>query len=189
MVTNCARCITKPSLPDSVFCDGCLKIIKRFYADPARQRRVMSKIRNNWRHDPEGGEISRLSPKLRRFVLAAIDSVSDMRTETERNEAVRAMRENVPDLSVLAYDQIRSLNGEPSRFTTLSRPAAVRPLRSANTKNAATGRCGGAQSWTCKADRSGIGGNTPQDCDWPVCGCDPYADKVIAALQESGKLP
>lgn len=38
----------------------------------------------------------------------------------------------------------------------------------------------------CKADRSGAGGNTPQDCDWPCCGCDPYADKVIAVLQERG---
>jgi hypothetical protein len=44
------------------------------------------------------------------------------------------------------------------------------------------------QGWKCKADRSGIGGNDPQDCDWPGCGCDPHADKVIAALQESGKL-
>jgi hypothetical protein len=69
-----------------------------------------------------------------------------MRTEAERADAVRVMRENVPSLSVLAYDQIRSLNGEPSRFTTLSRPAAARPLRSANAKNAATGRCGGAHS-------------------------------------------
>lgn len=28
----------------------------------------------------------------------------------------------------------------------------------------------------------------PQDCDWPVCGCDPHATKVIEALQESGAL-
>lgn len=39
--------------------------------------------------------------------------------------------------------------------------------------------------WKCKAQRTA---DPPQDCDWPVCGCDPYADKVIAALQESGKL-
>lgn len=25
----------------------------------------------------------------------------------------------------------------------------------------------------------------PVDCDWPVCGCDPAADKVIEALEES----
>lgn len=29
----------------------------------------------------------------------------------------------------------------------------------------------------------------PQDCNWPVCGCDPYADKVIDSLQESGHMP
>jgi hypothetical protein len=26
----------------------------------------------------------------------------------------------------------------------------------------------------------------PQDCDWPFCGCDPHATKVIEALQEMG---
>ena len=43
-------------------------------------------------------------------------------------------------------------------------------------------------AWKCKARASNMGANDPQDCDWPVCGCDPYADKVIEALQESGKL-
>lgn len=38
----------------------------------------------------------------------------------------------------------------------------------------------------CKADKSGEGGNDPQDCDWPGCGCDPYASEVIAAIEESG---
>lgn len=28
----------------------------------------------------------------------------------------------------------------------------------------------------------------PQDCDWPLCGCDPHAEKVIEALKEAGKL-
>jgi hypothetical protein len=43
--------------------------------------------------------------------------------------------------------------------------------------------------WTCAAHKQGsAGGNDPQECDWPTCGCDPYADKVIASLQESGLL-
>lgn len=29
----------------------------------------------------------------------------------------------------------------------------------------------------------------PQDCDWPVCGCDPQANKVMDALMERGLLP
>jgi hypothetical protein len=48
------------------------------------------------------------------------------------------------------------------------------------------------RSWTCGARRQGsIGGNDPADCNWPICGCDPYADKVIEALLEMGllKLP
>jgi hypothetical protein len=39
--------------------------------------------------------------------------------------------------------------------------------------------------WQCGA-RSSI--DPPQDCDWPLCGCDPYADKVIEALIERGRL-
>ncbi|WP_197682161.1 hypothetical protein [Methylobacterium aquaticum] len=41
----------------------------------------------------------------------------------------------------------------------------------------------------CAARRQGTaGGNAPADCDWPMCGCDPLADRVIAALMESGHL-
>lgn len=44
-------------------------------------------------------------------------------------------------------------------------------------------------SWNCAARKQGTaGGNDPADCDWPVCGCDPYADKVIAALQDTGVI-
>lgn len=42
-----------------------------------------------------------------------------------------------------------------------------------------------APSWSCGA-RGSTGANDPQECNWPMCGCDPYADKVIAALQEHG---
>src|SRR5688572_5851451 len=40
--------------------------------------------------------------------------------------------------------------------------------------------------WECAARRSAT--PEPQDCNWPVCGCDPYADKVIAALEDYGAL-
>lgn len=36
----------------------------------------------------------------------------------------------------------------------------------------------------CKARASAT--PEPQDCGWPTCGCDPYADKVLAAIDESG---
>lgn len=42
-------------------------------------------------------------------------------------------------------------------------------------------------AWKCAA-KGDVGANDPQDCDWPMCGCDPHADKVIAALQECGHL-
>lgn len=39
----------------------------------------------------------------------------------------------------------------------------------------------------CKARANGTaGGNDPQDCDWPWCGCDPLADRVLAAISEQG---
>lgn len=40
------------------------------------------------------------------------------------------------------------------------------------------------QAWRCKARASLT--DPPQDCDWPHCGCDPYADKVLEALVEQG---
>ena len=42
------------------------------------------------------------------------------------------------------------------------------------------------REFTCAARKQSL--PEPADCDWPVCGCDPYADKVIAALEESGAL-
>lgn len=43
-----------------------------------------------------------------------------------------------------------------------------------------------AAGWTCKALRSTFPEQV--DCDWPNCGCDPAASKVIEALQEQGML-
>jgi hypothetical protein len=40
-------------------------------------------------------------------------------------------------------------------------------------------------SWQCKARRSA---DPPQDCNWPHCGCDPNATKVLEALYEEGYL-
>lgn len=48
---------------------------------------------------------------------------------------------------------------------------------------------GDRQAISCAARRqSTAGGNDPADCDWPFCGCDPHADKVIAAIEESGRF-
>jgi hypothetical protein len=44
-----------------------------------------------------------------------------------------------------------------------------------------------ADNFECGARKQGTaGGNDPADCDWPVCGCDEYATKVIETLHESG---
>ena len=42
-------------------------------------------------------------------------------------------------------------------------------------------------TFECGARKQGTaGGNDPADCNWPFCGCDEYATKVIEALHESG---
>jgi len=47
----------------------------------------------------------------------------------------------------------------------------------------------GLRPWNCLARRTGTaGGNEPAECDWPFCGCDPAANRVLEALEESGKL-
>lgn len=40
--------------------------------------------------------------------------------------------------------------------------------------------------WECAGRRQTL--PEPGECDWPVCGCDPAADKVIEALEERGAL-
>lgn len=41
--------------------------------------------------------------------------------------------------------------------------------------------------YACKAREAGTaGGNEGQDCDWPFCGCDPAATRVLSAIQEQG---
>jgi len=41
---------------------------------------------------------------------------------------------------------------------------------------------------TCIAQLCPPGPNDPQDCDWPFCGCDPVANKVLTAVEESRRL-
>jgi hypothetical protein len=44
------------------------------------------------------------------------------------------------------------------------------------------------RAFTCVVRRAGKT-DPPQDCDWPFCGCDEHATKVIATLQECGWGP
>lgn len=44
-----------------------------------------------------------------------------------------------------------------------------------------------AERWKCAAQQQGTaGGNDPAECNWPMCGCDLYATKVVETLSESG---
>lgn len=41
-------------------------------------------------------------------------------------------------------------------------------------------------AWECAGRKQTL--PEPGECSWPTCGCDPQADKVIEALEESGAL-
>lgn len=45
---------------------------------------------------------------------------------------------------------------------------------------------GGPATWRCAALTQPNGPGDPPECDWPTCGCDPAANKVIEALEEAG---
>lgn len=38
-------------------------------------------------------------------------------------------------------------------------------------------------NFTCKVRAAGLT-DPPQDCNWPFCGCDPYTDKVMEAVED-----
>lgn len=61
------------------------------------------------------------------------------------------------------------------------------PLETWEKLSAQAPQLGETQRWQCAARRQAL--PEPGECNWPACGCDPYADKVIEALQESGQLP
>jgi hypothetical protein len=44
----------------------------------------------------------------------------------------------------------------------------------------------GDRTFNCGALLSDVGTSDPQECNWPFCACDPHAEKVIAAILESG---
>ena len=41
-----------------------------------------------------------------------------------------------------------------------------------------------ALGWRCKA--GSLPSGDVQDCDWPNCGCDPHAERMIEGLSEQG---
>jgi hypothetical protein len=95
----------------------------------------------------------------------------------ERDEAIARLLARIEDMA----EERHMLHGAiPSNFWGCTRQpcqAAARFLREQ------------PKHFSCRARRAGsAGGNLPQDCDWPGCGCDPAATRVLNALEESGRL-
>lgn len=42
--------------------------------------------------------------------------------------------------------------------------------------------------WKCAVRSVNLGANTPQDCDYPFCGCSPEATHALGVAGESGAL-
>lgn len=109
-----------------------------------------------------------------------------VREEAKQARAARQAGRGAPTPPVERV--VKALEGVPVRDD--SDPGGeLDRLRLIEAARAAISALGEPTAWHC-ASRSGGGDPTgvQADCDWPVCGCDPYADKVIAALQESGLL-
>jgi hypothetical protein len=87
---------------------------------------------------------------------------------------------NDPDAG-LTHEQIATEIGDLAKGGTHVRGTVLGALNRAYRRGVEHPR----HNWLCAARRQGsAGGNDPADCNWPMCGCDPYADKVLAALQE-----
>lgn len=90
------------------------------------------------------------------------------------------------NFSVDAWSLVPTLNaGSPAREN--DGPWTVRGLREVLRRRHVTDAP--PTMLPCAARAQGTaGGNVAADCDWPFCGCDPHADRVIAALEECGVL-
>jgi hypothetical protein len=131
------------------------------------------------------------------------DAILPLRNEIRRLRgivkellAAESQRTQAPSLSLInlltnvcqILDVVKIEWGETNAWSEWDQ--SVRDEISEYLKNYYEGKLTGTQNraalTSCKARSANVGANDPQDCDWPFCGCDPAADKVLETLQESG---
>ena len=78
-----------------------------------------------------------------------------------------------------------SLKPEEDDPAVLGAGGGFAPMPSRSEAEAISAQLEAKKEWTCKVRHAGTT-DPPQDCDWPWCGCDPQADRILAALQEEG---
>jgi hypothetical protein len=135
------------------------------------------------------GKISVLVPET---VLTGSAGASSEPNLDTPSKAERLMATATGDLSVADFsrnlaDDIWAISDGASPDKDTLR-AMIRARLEVGLEGWRGGSAGAASAFKCKARSANMGANDPQECDWPVCGCDPHADKVIEALQESGHL-
>ena len=110
--------------------------------------------------------------------VAQIGADQELSTSAVLRQAVRLYQMH---LYRLKAGETLSWSGDEQRAKDFAGPLYAHPPHPAPLDPVA-----GGEAWTCAARKQGsAGGNDPADCDWPFCGCDPYADKVLAVVEES----
>lgn len=82
------------------------------------------------------------------------------------------------------YERLAPSFGYETREAS-AKPWANVPEQNKRLMIAVCGEILGSPAWKCGARSQYL--PEPGDCDWPFCGCDPYANKVIEAIEESGR--
>ncbi len=107
------------------------------------------------------------------FVSAAEDALAIARSSAERPMMIRER--------IISEQRLKALEIVDAKYTDIMMAVgnARRPDNETRHETALRRVQRADQAWECKANKTA---DPPQDCDWPVCGCDPYAAKVIDAL-------
>ncbi len=119
-----------------------------------------------------------IDPEVQAAVLAATEHAEKQAGEPDRSEELAAeLQKAMAFIESMAEARHMMHGANSDRFWGCSRLCC----------KSASAFLRGLKKTYCKARAAGTaGGNEGQDCDWPFCGCDPVADRVLAAIQESG---
>lgn len=145
---------------------------------------------------PSGGELERCPQNTVDRSLSALEAMADQwSAEVNLPEMIKNAL-SVARLNRNAPDDVREQfigRAEAQVHAIVCQAfveASYRAYCAGADSRAPLPRVEGAENLTCRARKQGTaGGNDPAECDWPACGCDLHANKVIAALMESGCWP
>jgi hypothetical protein len=168
-------------------------------SQPNRMDNLIDRLRNPlWVHSPVAFDSPQLEEEEN---IAAMNEAADKLATlavTPADDAVTFIRivgEELVNAGMPAGDRSVILANIRSLVATHATPAVgggALTLTDITIHNnevaqalAATSAVGG-EAWECGAKKQGTAAGNPVDCDWPMCGCDPNAVAVLAALEDQG---